>query len=133
MASNGQGEPDGVGAPDDVEALSSEHEEIWRLEFEYAGYSAVKRTLSGTNGWDESRRQFALRWLKERESEIAHREKQMQLDGARIQNDIDQLRQDIVRMQEGSVQTQGDARQMLWVAVAAIVISVISLCVSISK
>jgi hypothetical protein len=125
--SNGQGEPDVVGVP------LNEQEDLWRLEFEYAGYGAVKRTLSGTNGWEEPRRQFALRWLKERESEIAHREKQMQLDGARIQKDIDQLRQDIVRMREGSVQTQDDTRQMLWVAVAAIVISVISLCVSIVK
>jgi hypothetical protein len=57
----------------------------------------------------------------------------MQLDGARIQKDIDQLRQDIARVQEGKVQTQSDTRQMLWVAVAAIVISVISLCVSIVK
>lgn len=125
--SDGQGEPNVAGASPD------EQEELWRLEFEYAGYGAVKRTLSGPNGWDEPRRQFALRWLKERESEIAHREKQMQLDGARIQKDIDQLQQDIARMQEGSVQTQGDTRQMLWVAVAAIVISVISLCVSIVK
>jgi hypothetical protein len=123
----GQGAPDVVGAP------VNEQEDLWRLEFEYAGYGAVKRTLSGTNGWDEPRRQFALRWLKERESEIAHREKQMQLDRARIQNDIDQLRQDIARMQEGKVQTQGDTRQMLWVAVVAIVISVISLCVSIVR
>jgi hypothetical protein len=125
--SNGQGDPDVEGAP------LNQQEDLWRLEFEYAGYGAVKRTLSGTNGWDEARRQFALRWLKEREGEIEHREKQMQLDGARIQKEIDQLRQDITRMQEGSVQTQGDARQMLWVAVAAIVISVISLCVSIVK
>jgi hypothetical protein len=125
--SHAQGDPDGVGAP------VNEQEDIWRLEFEYAGYGAVKRTLSGDNGWDESRRQFALRWLKERESEIAHREKQMQLDGARIQKDIEQLREDIARMQEGNVQMQGDTRQMLWVAVAAIVISVISLCVSIVK
>jgi hypothetical protein len=125
--SNGQGDPEVVGAP------VNEQEDLWRLEFEYAGYGAVKRTLSGANGWDETRRQFALRWLKERESEIAHREKQMQLDGARIQKDIDQLRQDIVRIQEGKVQTQDDTRQMLWVAVAAIVISVISLCVSFVK
>jgi hypothetical protein len=125
--SNGQGDPDAAGAP------LNEREDLWRLEFEYAGYGAVKRTLSGSNGWDEPRRQFALRWLKERETEIAHREKQMQLDGARIQKDIDQLRQDIARMQEGGAQTKGDARQMLWVAVAAIVISVISLCVSIVK
>jgi hypothetical protein len=125
--SNGQGDPDAAGAP------LNEQEDLWRLEFEYAGYGAVKRTLSGSNGWDEPRRQFALRWLKERETEIAHREKQMQLDGARIQKDIDQLRQDIARMQEGGAQTKDDARQMLWVAVAAIVISVISLCVSIVK
>jgi hypothetical protein len=125
--SNGQGAPDVEGAP------LNQQEDLWRLEFEYAGYGAVKRTLSGANGWDEARRQFALRWLKERESEIEHREKQMQLDGVRIQKEIDQLRQDITRMQEGSVQTQGDTRQMLWVAVAAIVISVISLCVSIVK
>lgn len=122
--SHGQGDPD---------APVNEQEDLWRLEFEYAGYGAVKRTLSGANGWDESRRQFALRWLKERESEIAHREKQMQLDGARIQKDIEQLREDIAHMQEGKVQTQDDTRQMLWVAVAAIVISVISLCVSIVK
>jgi hypothetical protein len=125
--SHGQGDPDVVRAP------VNEQEDLWRLEFEYAGYGAVKRTLSGANGWDEPRRQFALRWLKERENEIEHREKQMQLDGARIQKDIDQLRQDIARVQEGKVQTQGDTRQMLWVAVAAIVISVISLCVSIVK
>jgi hypothetical protein len=125
--------PHGQGDPDVVGASVNEQENVWRLEFEYAGYGAVKRTLSGTNGWDEPRRQFALQWLKERESEIAHREKQMQLDGARIQKDIDQLRQDIARMQEGNAQTQGDTRQMLWVAVAAIVISVISLCVSIVK
>jgi hypothetical protein len=125
--SNGQGDPDALGAP------LNEQEDLWRLEFEYAGYGAVKRTLSGSNGWDEPRRQFALRWLKERETEIAHREKQMQLDGARIQKDIDQLRQDITRMQEGGAQTKDDTRQMLWVAVAAIVISVISLCVSIVK
>jgi hypothetical protein len=124
---NGQSDPDVAGSTLDGQ------EDLWRLEFEYAGYGAVKRTLSGTNGWDESRRQFALRWLKERENEIAHREKQMQLDGARIQKEIDQLRQDIVRMQEGGAQTMEDARQMLWVAVAAIVIAAISLCVSIIR
>jgi hypothetical protein len=123
--SQGQGDPDVVGVQ------GNGQEDLWRLEFEYAGYGAVKRTLSGTNGWDEPRRQFALQWLKERENEIAHREKQMQLEGARIQKDIDQLRQDIARMQEGNAQMQGDTRQMLWVAVAAIVISVISLCISI--
>src|SRR5215813_14148391 len=36
-----------------------EQEALWRREFEYAGYGAVKRTLSGTNGWSEGRRQFA--------------------------------------------------------------------------
>jgi hypothetical protein len=124
---NGQSDPDVVGS------TLNEQEDLWRLEFEYAGYGAVKRTLSGTNGWDESRRQFALRWLKERENEIAHRERQMQLDGARIQKEIDQLRQDMARMREGGTQTMEDTRQMLWVAVVAIVIAVISLCVSVIK
>ncbi|MBO0754576.1 MAG: hypothetical protein J2P54_01835, partial [Bradyrhizobiaceae bacterium] len=66
----------GRGAPDVVDAPLNDQEDFWRLEFEYAGYGAVKRTLSGANGWAEARREFALRWLKERESEIAHREKQ---------------------------------------------------------
>ena len=68
-----------------VAAEPSEQEEFWRREFEYAGYAAVKRIVSGTIGWDEPRRQFALQWLREKESEVVRREKQMQLDATRIE------------------------------------------------
>src|SRR5215475_12749805 len=60
-------------------------QDLWRREFEYAGYGAVKRIVSGANGWDEPRLQCAIQWLAEKENEVAHRERQMQLDAARIE------------------------------------------------
>jgi hypothetical protein len=115
----------------------SAEEDFWRREFEYAGYGAVKRIVSGTNGWDEARREFAFRWLRDKEGEVAHREKQMQLDAARLESDIDQLRQDLARLQEDAArllrdnaQMQRDTRQMLWGSAAAIVIAGLGLCVS---
>jgi hypothetical protein len=109
----------------------SAEEDFWRREFEYAGYGAIKRTVSGTNGWDEARREFAFRWLRDKEGEVAHREKQMQLDAARLESDIDQLRQDLARLLQDNAQMQRDTRQMLWGSVAAIVIAGLALCVSI--
>jgi hypothetical protein len=127
-----------------VAAEPSEQEEFWRREFEYAGYAAVKRIVSGTIGWDEPRRQFALRWLREKESEVVRREKQMQLDATRIEKDIEQLQQDLAELQrdtgrllegatrllEDKAQMQRDTRQMLWGSVAAVVMATLSLCVS---
>ena len=118
-------------------AEPSAEEDLWRREFEYAGYGAVKRIVSGTNGWDEARRECAFRWLRDKEGEVAHREKQMQLDAARLESDIDQLRQDLARLQEDAArllrdnaQIQRDTRQMLWGSVAAIVIAGLGVCVS---
>jgi len=117
---------------------SSEQEDLWRHEFEYAGYGAVKRTMSGTNGWEEARRKFALRWLREKESEVAQRERQMRLDAVRIEKDLDELRQEVAllqrdtaRLRDGKTQMQRDTRQMLWGSIAAIMIAALSLCISV--
>jgi hypothetical protein len=115
-----------------------EQEALWRREFEYAGYGAVKRTLSGTNGWSEGRRQFAFQWLREKENEIAQREKQMQLDTERIENDLDQLRRDLDRLQEDTARLRNDraltkreARRVLWGSFGALAIAALSFCVSV--
>jgi hypothetical protein len=120
-----------------VAAEGGDQEAIWRHEFEYGGYGAVKRTLSGTNGWDEPKRAFAFQWLREKESEVSHREKQMQLDTVRIEKDIDELRQglerlqkDTAKLQEDKAQMERDTRQMLWGSLAAIVIAALGFCVS---
>jgi hypothetical protein len=61
----------------------------------------------------------------------------MQLDAARIETDVEQLRQDLARLQEDTTrllrdnaQMQRDTRQMLWGSVAAIAIAGLGLCVS---
>jgi TolA-binding protein len=120
-----------------VEAEADDQEHIWRHEFEYGGYGAVKRTLSGTNGWDEAKRAFAFRWLREKESEVSQREKQMQLDTVRIEKDIDELRQGLTRLQqdtaqlrEDKAQMERDTRQILWGSLAALVIAAFGFCVS---
>jgi hypothetical protein len=113
-------------------------ENFWRREFEYAGYGAVKRIASGLNGWDESRRQYAARWLEEKEQEVATREKQMRLDTARVEKNIEQIEkevgglwQEVTRLREGTAQMQRDARQMLFASLAAIVTAAILLCISV--
>jgi hypothetical protein len=115
-----------------------EQEALWRREFEYAGYGAVKRTLSGTNGWSEGRRQFAFRWLRDKENEIAQREKQMQLDAGRIENDISQLRRDLDLLQEDTARLRADraltkreARRLLWGSFGAVAIAALSFFVSV--
>lgn len=57
--------------------MPSEQEDSWRRDFELWGHDAVERTVRGTNEWDEPRRQFALTWLKETESENERTEQQM--------------------------------------------------------
>jgi hypothetical protein len=89
--------------------MSNEQQDRWRREFEQSGYEAVKRTVSKTSGWDEPRRQFAFRWLTEKDNAVEHREQQ-------VQHDTRSMRQ--------------DTRRMLWLGVAAIVISVFSLLVA---
>ena len=96
-----------------VAAEPSEQEEFWRREFEYAGYAAVKRIVSGTIGWDEPRRQFALQWLREKESEVVRREKQMQLDATRIEKDIEQLQQDLAELQRDTGRLLEGATRLL--------------------
>jgi len=120
-----------------VAAEADDQEEIWRHEFEYGGYGAVKRTLSGTNGWDEPKRAFAFRWLREKESEVSQREKKMQLDTVRIEKDVEELRQGLARLQKDTAQLQEDkaqmerdTRQMLWGSLAAIVVAASGFCVS---
>ena len=120
-----------------VAAEAEDQEEIWRHEFEYGGYGAVKRTLSGTNGWDEPKRAFAFRWLREKEGEVSQREKKMQLDTVRIEKDIDELRQglarlqkDTERLQEDKIQAERDTRQIFWGSLAAIVVAASGFCVS---
>jgi hypothetical protein len=115
-----------------------EDENFWRREFEYAGYGAVKRIATGLNGWDEPRREYAARWLEEKEQEVATREKQMRLDTARVEKNIEQIEkevgglwQEVTRLREGTEQIQRDARQMLWASLAAIVTAAIVLCVSV--
>jgi hypothetical protein len=115
-----------------------EDENFWRREFEYAGYGAVKRIATGLNGWDEPRREYAARWLEEKEQEVATREKQMRLDTARVDKNIEQIEkevgglwQEVTRLREGTEQIQRDARQMLWASLAAIVTAAIVLCVSV--
>jgi hypothetical protein len=116
-----------------------EDENFWRREFEYAGYGAVKRIASGLNGWDEDRRQYAARWLEEKEQEVATRQKQMRLDTARVEKNIEQIEkevgglwQEVTRLREGTEQIQRDARQMLWASLAAIVTAAILLCISVA-
>ena len=113
-------------------------ENFWRREFEYAGYGAVKRIASGDNGWDEPRREYAARWLEEKAQEVATREKQMRLDTARVEKNIQQIEQEVgglwqevTRLREGSAQIQRDARQMLWASLAATVTAAIVLCFSV--
>jgi hypothetical protein len=122
-------------------------QELWRREFEYAGYGAVKRIVSGTNDWNEPRRQFASRWLKEKDSEIARRDKQLQLDTDRIDNDIDELRQDLdqqrqdlaclqeetARLREDAARMQRGMRRVLLGLFAAVVIAALGLCASIGQ
>jgi hypothetical protein len=117
---------------------NGEQEALWRREFEYAGYGAVKRTLSGTNGWTEGRREFAFRWLREKENEIARREKQLQLDTERFENDLDRLRRDVDRLQEDAARmredrglTKREARRLLWGSFGAIAIATLTFCVSV--
>lgn len=92
--------------------MSDDHESRWRREFEQWGVDAVRRTVSGTSGWDEPRRQFAFRWLREKEGETEHRAEQVYHDAR---------------------QTQQDTRRTMWLAVAAIVIAVVSLIIAIVK
>ena len=82
--------------------MPNEQEDSWRRDFELWGHDAVERTVRGTNSWDEPRRQFALRWLRERESENERTEQQ----------------------------TQHSTRLMLWLSVTAILIAVVSVLVS---
>lgn len=83
--------------------MPNEQEDRWRGEFEQWGYDAVRRTVFGTSGWDEPRRQFAFRWLREKEGATERRKQQM----------------------------QQDTRRSLWVAVVAMVVAALSLCISI--
>jgi hypothetical protein len=89
--------------------MPNKQEDSWRLDFEQWGYEAVKRTVSKTCGWGEPRRQFAFRWLREKEGAVEQREQEIQQDTRR---------------------TQQDTRRMLWFGVTAIVISAFSLLVS---
>jgi hypothetical protein len=87
-------------------------EDLWRKEFEYAGHGAVKRIVAGNNDWSEARRQFAARWLREKDHEIARREKQLQIDTVRIDTDIDELREDVSRLQTDVSKMQEDVAQL---------------------
>jgi hypothetical protein len=87
-------------------------EDLWRKEFEYAGHGAVKRIVAGNNDWSEARRQFAARWLREKDHEIARREKQLHLDTVRIDTDLDELRDDVTRLQTDVAKMQEDTAQM---------------------
>jgi len=46
--------------------MPNEQEDSWRRDFELWGHDAVERTVGGTNEWDDPRRQFALRWLRDK-------------------------------------------------------------------
>ena len=81
--------------------MPNEQEDGWRRDFKLWGHDAVERTVKGTNNWDEPRRQFALRWLKETESENERTEQQM----------------------------QDDTRLKLWLGVTAILLAVASVLV----
>jgi len=75
------------------------------------GYEAVKASIHGC-GWEQSRRQFAFRWLREKEIEAERR--------------ADQIREDTHRMRQ-------DTRRMMWLAIAAIVIAIVSLIIAFLK
>jgi hypothetical protein len=92
--------------------VANEREDQWRREFEQWGCEAVQKTLWGACGWEVPRRQFVFRWLREKEQEAENRER------------------DAERREQ---QMQQDTRRTLWLAVAAIVISVVSLFVSVMK
>jgi hypothetical protein len=83
--------------------MPNEQEDSWRRDFELWGHDAVERTVGGTNEWDDPRRQFALRWLREKESGNERREQQ----------------------------TQQATRRMLWLGLTAIFIAAVSVFVSV--
>jgi hypothetical protein len=93
-----------------------QNENQWRRDFEGWGYEAVKRTVFGGCGWDEPRRQFAFRWLHEKENEAEQRERDNE-------SATEQREQQMLQ----------DNRRMFWVAIAALVISAFSLIISLLK
>jgi hypothetical protein len=85
--------------------MPNEQESRWRQEFEQFGYEAVKNTVFGACMFDEPKRQFAFRWLAEKEAAFEHREQQI----------------------------QQDTRLMLWIAIGAIGLAILSLVVALLK
>jgi lipopolysaccharide/colanic/teichoic acid biosynthesis glycosyltransferase len=82
--------------------MPDEQEDSWRRDFELWGRDAVRRRVTTTSGWDEPRRQAAVRWLREKESESERRERQM----------------------------RHDMRRMLWLVVAVIGLATVSIFVA---
>lgn len=78
----------------------------WRAEFEKVGETALRDGMNYREmPFREPKRQFAFRWLREKESDRAHRERQI----------------------------QRDVRWTLWAAIGAIIVGVIGVVVTLIK